>query len=460
MTRKARRATIAPRLEILESRALLSATPNPSLSVLVRFDSGVSSTTEQAVFRAIGGQPVESFPEGPTVVELGAGANVPAALQALRSNPSVQYAESDSSLQAAEVTPNDPLFPRLWGLSNPNGVAIDAPAAWSVTTGTPTTIVAVLDTGLDLSNPDFAGRIWVNPNGGSGADGFVGDVNGWNFVDNSPNVLDNDGHGTHVTGTLAAAGNNGYGIAGVDWKATIMPVKVLDSTGSGTTDAAVAGIYFAVGHGARVINASWGGGNYSQAMADAIAFAGQHNVVFVTAAGNDGTNSDRVPSYPAGYRLPNEIAVAAVDQNGNLAGFSDYGATTVDLAAPGVNIMSTVPGGYAVYSGTSMATPHVAGVVALLEGLHPEFTAAQLVQQVLATAKPLASLSGKTITGGIVDAAAALGASAVTPLVSASYTPAPAPSVLKKHAVKVHKPVHHLAPHAIKLRVEYHQSRP
>jgi thermitase len=299
-------------------------------------------------------------------------------------------------------------------LNNPDNVDIDAPAAWSVTTGTPATIVAVLDTGIDLSNPEFAGRIWVNPNGGSGADGYVGDVNGWNFVNNTGNVWDDNGHGTHVTGILAAAGNNGYGVVGVDWNATIMPVKILDNSGGGTTDAAVNGIYFAVEHGARVINASWGGGPSSQALADAINYAGNYGVVFVTAAGNglppyySGRNNDKVASYPADYRLPNEIAVAAIDQSGNLASFSNFGAHTVDLAAPGVNILSTVPGGFAYYSGTSMATPYVAGVVALLVGLRPEFTAAQLVQRILATTKPLPSLAGKTITGGMVDAASAI----------------------------------------------------
>jgi subtilisin family serine protease len=172
----------------------------------------------------------------------------------------------------------------------------------------------------------------------------------------------------------------------------------------------VAAINFAVQHGARVINASWGGGEYSQAVADAINYAGSHGVVFVTAAGNGGTNNDSTPFYPASYRLPNEIDVAAVDAAGNLPGFSNFGARTVDLAAPGMNILSTILGGsYAYMSGTSMATPYVSGVVSLVAGLHPTWNAQQIVHQVVSTTKPLAGLAGKTVTGGIVDAARAVG---------------------------------------------------
>jgi thermitase len=420
MGRKARYAAIAPRLERLELRALLSVAapsiaPDPAVRLMVGFAPGIVEATAQAALRSVGARQVESFPDGSIVVVLNSAANATTALKQLEANPAVRYAEVDGTVHAAAVYPNDPLFPDLWGLNQPNNIDIDAPEAWSVTTGTTSTIVAVLDTGIDLNNPEFMYHLWVNPNGGSGADGYVGDVFGWNFVSNNGYVQDDNGHGSHVSGILAAAGNNNYGVVGVDWNALIMPVKILDSTGSGTTDEAVSGIYFAVDHGARVINASWGGGPYSQAMANAIAFANAHGVVFVTAAGNNGTNNDRVPSYPADYQLPNEIAVAAIDQYGNLASFSNYGPTTVALGAPGVNILSTVPGGFAYYSGTSMATPYVAGTVALLEGIHPEFSAVQLVQRILATTKPLPSLIGRTITGGIVDAAAAINPATLPP---------------------------------------------
>ena len=291
----------------------------------------------------------------------------------------------------------------------------------------------MLDTGIDVRNPDLAGRIWTNPNP-YGDPGYYGDVHGWNFVTNTNDVQDNNSHGTHVSGVIGAWSNNGVGVAGINWNAQIMPVKILDANGNGTTDAAVAGIYFAVNHGARVINASWGGGDYSQAMIDALNYADSRGVVFVTAAGNGnsqtniGANNDSVPTYPASYRLPNEIVVAAVDQAGNLASFSNYGPNTVDLAAPGVSILSTVPGGYASFSGTSMATSYVTGVVSLLVGLHPDWSAPQLVHQVLANVKPLPGLAGRVITGGMVDAYNAV-ANVVT-YVNGTLNVIPAPVVV------------------------------
>jgi len=219
---------------------------------------------------------------------------------------------------------------------------IDAPAAWGFTTGTPATIVAVLDTGIDLRSSEFAGKIWTNSNT-SGSDGFRGDLHGWNFVNNTSNVQDNNGHGSHVTGILAANTNNGVGVAGVDWNALVMPVKILDSQGNGTTGAAVSGVYFAVQHGAKVINASWGGDQFSQAMLDALNYANSKGVVFVTAAAT--TRRTTTSSPPTRQlRTPNELVVAALDPSGTLADFSNYGPTTVDLAAPGVNIISTIPG--------------------------------------------------------------------------------------------------------------------
>jgi thermitase len=445
MSRTPRRAASAPRLEALEPRQLLDGAAD---RLFVKFAPGIPSTTVAADLAAVGGRVIEAYPDGTDLVAMAPGADRARALRRLESDAGVVYAEADASYHTSVAAyPNNPYFTSQWGLNNVNDVDIDAPEAWGVTTGTSSTIVAVLDTGIDLSNPAFAGRIWTNPDP-SGSDGHPGDVNGWNFVDDSPYVQDNNGHGTHVSGILAAAGNNGTGVAGVDWNATIMPVKILDAFGGGTIDAAVNGIYYAVQHGARVINASWGGGPFSQAMASAIAYAGSQGAVFVTAAGNDGTNSDSRPSYPGSYRLPNEITVAAVDANGNLASFSDFGASTVDLAAPGVNILSTVPGGFQTLSGTSMATPYVAGVVALLAGQHPDWSAAQLVQRVLATTKPDPVLAGRTVTGGIVDAAMALGVSGSGqngggPLFAAAQMLAP---VLGKHKPKVKVKPHAVVP--------------
>jgi subtilisin family serine protease len=474
MPRQARRAKrLAFRLEVLEPRALLSGTPygpqpsvveavaSPSSELFVRFAATAPAALTQAELDAVGAQLIRSFPDGPDLVALAPGADRSAALVTLKAESDVLYAEADGTIQAAAVYPNDPYFPLQWGLNNTSDVDIDAPQAWSVTTGNPATIVAVLDTGIDLTNSDLAGKVWVNPNA-SGSDGYPGDVLGWNFVSNTSNVQDNNGHGSNVAGILAGACNNGIGITGVNWNARLMDVKVLDAAGNGTTVAAVSGIYYAVQHGARVINASWGGSEYSQAMVDAINYANANNVVFVTAAGNNSANNDVVPTYPASYRLPNELVVAAVDQYGNLASYSNYGPTTVDLAAPGSNIWSTVVGGYAYYTGTSMATPYVSGVVSLVEGLHPNLTAAELVYLVRATTKPLPSLVGKTISGGMVDAAQALGLPGsgqdgggiyqipvvVVPPVSkvalkakAKKQPKPKPKPKPKHVV-VHKTAH------------------
>jgi subtilisin family serine protease len=427
--RHARRAQrrFALWLERLERRSLLDGAGNLAPTLLVGFQAGATSGAISAAVSTVGGTIAESFPDGTDVVSLGPGVDPSAALPALRAAPAVAYAEPDSTIQATDiptVSPNNPDFPLQWGLNNPDNVDIDAPQAWAITTGSPAVVVAVLDTGIDLRNPDLTSRLWTNPT--AGFDGYKGDLHGWNFVNNNANLQDNNTHGTHVAGILAAAGNSGSGIAGVDWNARIMSVKVLAANGSGSISAAVSGIMFAVDHGARVINASWGGSQFSQSMLDAINYANSKGCVFVTAAGNDGLDNDvNVANYPANYRLPNELVVAAVDASGNLASFSDYGAQTVDLGAPGVNVYSTIPHGFATYSGTSMATPYVAGVVSLVAGQNPGLSAAGLVQRVLATVKPLPSLAGKTVSGGMVDAYYAL---TYTPSAQAQTLAPPVPS--------------------------------
>ncbi|MEJ7637744.1 MAG: S8 family peptidase [Singulisphaera sp.] len=299
------------------------------------------------------------------------------------------------------------------GAGQRQGRGYRRPEAWSVTTGSPATIVAVLDTGIDLGHPELAGRVWTNPGevAANGVDddgnGYVDDIHGWNFAAGTNDVQDDNGHGSHVSGTIAASGNDGAGVVGVAWNATILPLKILVADGGGEVEAAIAAIDYAVQAGARVINASWTLDSLSRPLVDAIRAAGVHGVVFVDAAGNEGANNDRIPTNRA--RPSNQITVAAIDAAGRLAGFSNYGKRSVDLAAPGVGIWSTVPGGYDTYSGTSMAAPHVSGVVALLSGLHPEYTAEQLVARVLGTTKSLGSLTKKTRTGGMVDAAFALG---------------------------------------------------
>ncbi len=425
MARMARRPSLAFRLEILEVRTLMSvastpssptpwmiADPDPSRSLLIGFRDASSAKVQAAILKSVKAQVVTIYPDGPVLVLTPSTASRNAALANLKQFAAVRYVEPNSMLHIDATVPNDPGYSRQWGLDSTNNVDVDAPQAWDTTTGNSSTIVAVIDSGIDLSHPEFAGRIWTNAgevNGVAGADndgdGFANDIHGWNFLSNTSNISDDNGHGTHVAGILGATGNNATGVAGVNWKAQIMPLKFIGADGNGSVDDAIRAIYYAVNHGARVINASWGGGDRVQALTDAISFAGSRNVVFVTAAGNESVNNAVQKSYPADDRLPNAISVAAVDNTGKLASFSNFGSTTVDIAAPGVNIRSTVPGGYATYSGTSMSAPYVSGVVSLLVGLHPEYTAKQLVQRVLNTAKPLAGLKGKVITGGIVDAA-------------------------------------------------------
>jgi len=313
------------------------------------------------------------------------------------------------------ATPNDAGFGNLWGLHNTGqsgGTAdadIDAPEAWNLTTGSTANpvVVGIIDTGIDYTHPDLAANIWVNAGeiAGNGIDddgnGYIDDIHGWDFVNNDSNPMDDNGHGTHVAGTIAGVGNNGTGVVGVNWSAQVMALKFLDANGSGTTANAVKAVNYATANGARLTNNSWGGGGYSSTLYNAINAARSAGVLFIAAAGNSGSST---ASYPAAYNLDNVISVAATDRNDALASFSNYGSSWVDLAAPGVSILSTVPGGYSYYSGTSMATPHVAGVAALAWAYSPDATYAQVRDAILQGADAKASLAGKTATGARLNA--------------------------------------------------------
>jgi subtilisin family serine protease len=334
--------------------------------------------------------------------------------------------EPDRALSTLAI-PNDASFGTLWGLNNSGqspGVGnsdINAPEAWETTTGSRSVVVAVIDSGLDYTHPDLAANVWKNPREVAGdgidndANGFVDDVRGWDFANADADPMDDDGHGTHVSGTIGAVGNNAIGVTGVNWRVSIMGLKFLDAEGNGYTSNAVAAVKYATrmrrDFGANVvaINASWGGETRSTALANAIAAAGRAGILFVAAAGNESSNNDRTATYPANQADDAVIAVAATNRSNRLAAFSNYGSTTVDLAAPGVGILSTVPGGgYASFSGTSMATPYVTGTVALMAAANPRATAAEIRSALLATVKPVAALSGKVATGGLLDAGAAV----------------------------------------------------
>lgn len=328
--------------------------------------------------------------------------------------------------QPTPGVPND-LDSRLWGLSNTGqdggtaGVDIGALQAWKTTTGSPNgPLIAVIDTGVKFDHPDLAANIWTNPGeiAGDGIDndgnGVIDDVHGFNAIDGSGNPMDDNGHGTHCAGTIAGVGNNGVGVVGVNWQAQIMPIKFLNANGGGTLADAVKAIAYANKMGARITSNSWGGGGFNQALHDAIASSNSLNIF---AAGNSSSNNDVRPAYPASYEIDNIVSVAAIDRNGNLADFSNYGATSVDLAAPGKDIYSTFINeeGYRSLSGTSMATPHVAGVAGLIATAYPEASNDEIKARLIGGATVLEGLAGKTLSGGILNAPNSLENDAVPP---------------------------------------------
>jgi subtilisin family serine protease len=379
--------------------------------LLVKYKSGASSTAITAAARQVGAEVVDSFDFiGVKLVKIPTDRNPADAASALQASETIEYAECNYR-QFALVTPNDPMYPQQWGFPK-----INAPTAWSRITQAPNVIVAMIDTGISLTHPDLQANLWTNP-----APTF-GDVHGANFVPATPtgNPDDDNHHGTHTAGTVGAVTNNGTGVAGTAWRVQLMALKFLDANGSGSTANAIRAINYGIQHKADIMSNSWGGGGFSQALSDAINAANQAGILFVAAAGNSANNNDANAFFPCNYNLPNIICVAATDQSDNLASFSNFGAKTVHLGAPGVDILSTLPGAsYGNLSGTSMATPHVAGAAALLKGAHPTWKAADLKQQILSTVDPLSSLQGKTTTGGRLDLGRAL-----PPLTSC----APAPS--------------------------------
>jgi hypothetical protein len=339
------------------------------------------------------------------------------AIERLRRDDAVAYAEPDYLIELL-AAPDDPYFSNLYGLHNTGqtgGTAdadIDGPEAWDTHTGDTSVLIGVLDTGIDYLHPDLADNIWTNPGeiAGNGIDddgnGYIDDIHGWDFSNDDNDPTDDHGHGTHCAGTIGAVGNNGVGVAGVMWDAEIMAIKVFNSGGGlNASSDALDGIVYANAMGVQLASNSWGV-PYSAAMQDAIADGG----LYVFAAGNDyGNNNDTSPVYPASYPLDNIIAVAATDHNDALASFSNYGPASVDLGAPGVDVYSCAPGGsYQYMSGTSMATPHVAGAAGLVWSRNPSMTMAEIKQALLDNVDPVSSLTGMVLSDGRLNVAAAL----------------------------------------------------
>lgn len=379
--------------------------------LLVRFRTGISATTETQVRDSMGATLMRAYHLVPGLelvkVASGPGPKALDAVASLSRNANVLYATPDVAYRVQTI-PDDPLYEQQWGMES-----IGAPEAWERSTGSKSVIVAVLDTGIDLTHPDLEADIWTNPD--PGQHGYAGDIHGWNFVAENNNPSDNYGHGTHVSGIIGAVGNNGIGVSGVNWSVSLMPLKICEPE-SCYLSAEIAALEYAVDHGAKVANASFGGaGDSSKPEEEAIEASGKAGLLFVAAAGNQASSDDVLPFYPASYPLSNIVSVAATTSSDTLASFSNYGATSVQLGAPGENILSTLPTtgplssttGYGYLSGTSMAVPQVSGAAALLWSLHPSWTMQQVRSRLLATTRPLPSLFGKVSTCGELDIGAA-----------------------------------------------------
>lgn len=403
--------------------------------ILVKFKTGTDASKKEAVLVRLGGKVkekiltkmMEKLGEKDGIELISIPGKVADAVLEAKNLPDVEYAEPNYIYQH-DATSNDTYFANgsLWGMygtstTPANQYGSHAASAWaSGHTGLSSVIVGVIDEGIMNTHSELAANCWVNPydpvdgidNDGNG---YVDDKWGWDFDGNNNTTFDGtqDDHATHVAGTIGAVGGNGAGVAGVCWSVKMISCKFLGRNGGTTANAILAVDYITdlkTRHRLNIVatNNSWGGGGFSQALKDAIDRANATDILFVAAAGNNGTNNDATASYPSNYTSSNVIAVAAITSTGALASFSQYGATTVDLGAPGQAIYSTVPvsqkgkvvSGYASYSGTSMATPHVTGAAALYASTHSGATAAQIKSAILGSTVATGSLTGKCVTGG------------------------------------------------------------
>jgi len=404
---------------IPDSNAQETYQPYVEGQLIIKFVDEATVRQKIEVGARINSVTLKKFPlTGAQLVQI-SGVSVEEAINLFKDDPRVQYVEPNY-IWRADIVSNDPDFDLLWGMHNTGQTGgmvdadIDVVEAWNISTGD-SVIIGMIDTGVDITHLDLQGNIWINlgeiPNNGMDDDsnGYVDDIHGWDFVnwDNIP--LDDNGHGTHCSGTIAAVGNNSAGVVGVCWSARIMALKFLDSDGEGTTADAVLAVEYATRMGARLTSNSWGGGGYSQALKDAIDSSGAQGMLFVAAAGNSRNDNDASPFYPSSYDLENIISVAATDHNDNLADErlwgSNWGLTSVDLGAPGVNIYSLLPGNrYGYKSGSSMAAPHVSGSAALIWSEHPNLTHLQVKNLITTMVDPIPTLAGRSVSGGRLNA--------------------------------------------------------
>ena len=396
--------------------------------LIVKFKDVKAANTVQAI-RSLGGTVKYQFrSRGAHVVKF-ADAKSNKSLfmkaKALSARSDVEYVEANTILHINK-TPNDTDFSKQYGMHNDGangGVAdadIDALEAWEVSTGSKDVVVGIIDTGVDYTHPDIAPNYWNNPGevgtDGEGKDkktngidddgnGYIDDFRGWDFVNNDNDPMDDHAHGSHCAGVIGARGNDGVGVTGVNWNVSLVGLKFLSGSGSGTLEDAVKAIEYGTSLGLNLTSNSWGGGGYSQTMFDAIKGANDRGILFIAAAGNDSSNNDNSASYPATYDVPNVISVAASDNKDQMAYFSNSGVRTVHVAAPGVDIYSSVPGStYEKMSGTSMATPHVAGVAALIKAAIPDATGAQVRARIMNGVDRSDYWASRVSSGGRINA--------------------------------------------------------
>jgi len=395
--------------------------------VLVRFREGASAAQVAAAHSSVGALVVQTFQIVPNLQLVRVPvAGVEEAIARYKADPAVLYAQPNF-IYRIDNTPNDPLYPGMYNLNNTGQTGgtvdadIDAPEAWDLVTGSSAVAVGDIDTGIDYNHVDLAASAKPNPaecNGTPGVDddgnGYVDDCHGIDALNHDSNPIDDNGHGTHTAGTMGAIGNNGKGVVGVNWNVTIVACKSHDSVGNGTTASIIECMQYMEiekAHGVNVVatNNSYGGCpeacGFDQATYDAIKSNMNKGILFVAAAGNDSRNNDNLPTYPGSYFLPNVVAVAATDNNDSMASFSSFGARSVLVGAPGVRIDSTTPNNtYSFFSGTSMATPHVAGLVALLRAQDTTRTWSQLRNLIVTGGDKKPSLAGRTVTGRRINA--------------------------------------------------------
>ena len=384
--------------------------PRRPNDVLVRF-RGVPTAQQKNDIAAAHGLRRQRTLRGESGIEkllLPSGMDVDNAVFQLLQDPAVESAEPNFLIAHDQLAlPNDPRFGEQWALRNTGqtgqfGADIDASGAWQTTTGQANVVVAIVDSGIDFTHPDLAANEWLNKKP------VNGDPHGWDFVADSGEIIDEHGHGTAVAGIVAASGNNQVGVTGVMWRASLMSLRVLDSTGNGDVAAAIEAIDYAVDHGAQVINLSWGTTGQSLALKDAIKRAIQHGVVVVCSAGNSAQDVDSTPYYPAAFNIPDLIAVAASDGFDQLTSWTNFGRKSVSIAAPGVDILTTQRGGgYSTVSGTSAAAPLVSGVAGLLKSASPWLNPHAINQALNNGARQEASLAGKIQSGGVLSAGGA-----------------------------------------------------